>query len=133
MNASCKELKTVIEDVLRERSADLEELLGDDDSLRQLCLQLFQRNIVTETTKDNPTFHEVLKEFISGMVFMRKEEEFRNHCTSFVTSLQSLGGPAASAAEELETEWAKQIREKLGEKVPSQFDFFCISVKNTVY
>ena len=109
-----KELKSVIEDVLRERSADLEGLFSDDDScLKNLCSQLFQKKIVTETTKVNPTFHKIMKDFKNCMNYMKNKEKFRMHCISFITSLRSLGGPAVGAAEGLETEWTVAIQKKL--------------------
>ncbi len=47
------------------------------------------------------------------MFFMKTENEFREHCISFITSLQSMEGPALKAAEILESEWNKAMKENI--------------------
>ncbi len=108
-----KELKRIIEEVLQENFADLEEMFSNEDMLKQFSSRLYQKKIVTKATKDKPTFNQVVKDFNSHMIFMKTEKDFREHCISFITSLQSLEGPAIRAAEVLEAEWTRAIKEKL--------------------
>ncbi len=101
-----KQLKRSIEEVLQENFADLEEMFSNEDMLKQFSSRLYQKKIVTKTTKDKPTFNQVVKEFNNYMIFMKTESDLHDHCISFITSLQSLEGPALKAAEILKSEWA---------------------------
>ncbi len=118
MNINLKDLGKIIEVVLQENSANLEELFrSDEDLLKQLCSELFQKKILTKVTKEKPTFDKVRKEFINHMLFMKTVDKFREHCISFIASLQSLDGAPIRAAQVLKTEWTRTIHEKL------KFDF----------
>ncbi len=111
-----KQLKRSIEEVLQENFADLEEMFSNEDMLKQFSSRLYQKKIVTKTTKDKPTFNLVVKDFNNDMIFMKTENDFHDHCISFITSLQSLEGPALKAAEILKSEWNKAMKEKYNPK-----------------
>ena len=115
------QLRRVIKDVLRKRHADLYEILNNPEALKQFSISLYSVEGITKATKNNPEFNALIRDYESGMLFFKTVKQFSQHCLSFITSLQSVGGPAIDAANELKKAWTDEVNRELPDLSASQF------------
>ena len=63
--------------------------------------------------KDNPSVDEFISEFKSGLVFMRKTSEVKDHCKKFLKAFMAVGGSYAIAANVLHRDWIETVCNEL--------------------
>ncbi len=113
-------LKRVIKDVFRKRHADLYKVLNNPEALKQFSVSLCSAHLISKATENNPKFVSITREYEAKMSFFTTVEQFSQHCRSFIKSLQSVGGPAKDAANELKKAWTDEVNRELPD-LSSQF------------
>ena len=74
---------------------------------------MYSHGLISETTKDTANFNDMMREFKSGMDFIRDGHKLLKHCHLFLQSLVKQGGPHKRAASSIAEEWTDNIKEKL--------------------
>ena len=107
-----RRLKNILEKVIDSHHADLSDVVSG--SLDDFANRMFQANIISNTVKDHPDFNKIMKDYKAQMLFLKQLADFRNHCLHLILILQNIGGPASTAAEQLEREWTKGVFDEMG-------------------
>ena len=74
---------------------------------------MFCCGLISASTKDTANFYDMMREFKSGMDFIRDIQNLVKHCELFLQSLVMEGGPYKYAATTIAEEWTDNIKEKL--------------------
>ena len=111
LDIDVKKLKQAIDKVLVSFHADLTGL--SKKSLRSLANQLYTSGLISNEVKDNPSVDEFISEFKSGLVFMRKTSEVKDHCKKFLKAFMAVGGSYAIAANVLHRDWIETVCNEL--------------------
>ena len=74
---------------------------------------MYSHSLISETTKDAANFNDMMREFKSGMDFIRDGHKLVKRCLLFLQSLVKQGGPHKDAASSIAEEWTDNIKEKL--------------------
>ena len=82
---------------------------------------MYSHSLISETTKDTANFNDMMREFKSGMDFIRDGHKLVKHCQLFLQSLVKQGGPHKRAASSIAEEWTTNIKEKLNINI--DFDY----------
>ena len=82
-------------------------------SLKSFAADMYSHGLISEKTKDTANFNDMMREFKSGMNFIRDGKKLVKHCQLFLQSLVKQGGPYRNAASCLAEEWTANIKEKL--------------------
>ena len=64
-----KEVRKIIQDVLTEQYSALDGLLKA--SIKSFAIDMYSRGLISETTTDTANFNDMMREFKSGMDFIR--------------------------------------------------------------
>ena len=105
------EVKKIIQDVLTKYYAALDGLLKA--SIKSFAVDMYSCGLLSEPTKDAANFNDVIREFKSGMGFIRDGQKLVKHCQLFLQSLNKQGGPHKQAARSIAEEWTENINKKL--------------------
>ena len=105
------EVIKIIKVVLTKRYAALDGLLKA--SIKSFAVDMYSHSLISETTKDAANFNDMMREFKSGMEFIRDGHKLVKHCQLFLQSLVKQGGPHKDAASSIAEEWTANIKEKL--------------------
>ena len=81
--------------------------------LQQIATDMYSRDLISQPTKDVPTFQGVMKEFESGMHFIGKRHRLVKHCQLFLQILLDQRGPHKQAAIRLAEDWTDNIERQL--------------------
>ena len=106
MSANAKQTQKLMKDILQEQDYSLQ--LALKNCLPQVASQMFAKNLIPESVKDEPTYDKLVGEFKAGMEF-KDASELQNHWETFIEILSNQGGSAIGAAKYL----AKELTEKL--------------------
>ena len=105
-----KKFKRIIADVLQQAFFHLNGLLKA--SLKLFAADMYSHGLISEATKDTANFHDIMREFKSGMYFKRGQKLVQ-YCKLFLQSLDNQGGQCKDAANYIAEEWNASIKEKL--------------------
>lgn len=114
-----KEARKIIQEILTEQYSALDDLLKA--SLKQVAANMLAHGLISEQTKDTLNFSDMIREFKSGMNFIRDGQKLVERCELFLDSLAKQGGPHKDAASYIAVEWTANIKEKLNINI--EFDF----------
>ena len=76
------EVKKIIQDVLTKSHADLDGLLKA--SIKSFAVDMYSHGLISEPTKDAANFNDMVREFKSGMGFIRDGQKLVKHCQLFL-------------------------------------------------
>ena len=93
-------------------SKDLEDLLKG--CLQEITTDMFSKDLVSQSTKNEPSVAKVMNEFMSGMNFISDCLELVEYCKLFLSVLTRQGGPLKRAANKIAQEWTINIEKELG-------------------
>ena len=85
-----------------------------EDSIDIIASEMLQAGLISRHVAKKPTFHLLINDFTSGMVFMRKADKIINHITKFLRVLLEMQGPFVFAAEHLKEDIHDIINSRLG-------------------
>ena len=85
-----------------------------EDSIDIIASEMLQAGLISRHVAKKPTFHLLINDFTSGMVFMRKIDEIVNHIIKFLRVLLEMQGPFAFAAEHLKEDIHDITNSRLG-------------------
>ena len=105
-----EEVRKIIQDILTKRYSALDDLLKA--SIKSFAVDMYSHGLISETTKDTANFNDMMREFKSGMDFIR-DHKLVKHCQLFLQSLAKQGGPLKDAASSIAEEWTDNINKKL--------------------
>ena len=76
------------------------------NSVLEGCLEAFARKafeakLISDQVMKDKSFTGIIREFKAGMEWCRNTMEVQNRCTDFIEILESLGGPAKTAGQDL--------------------------------
>ena len=76
------------------------------NSVLEGCLEVFARKafeakLISEQVMKDKSFIGMISEFKAGMEWCRNTLEIQSRCTDFIEILESLGGPAKTAGQDL--------------------------------
>ena len=106
-----EEVKKIIQDVLTKSHADLDGLLKA--SIKSFAVDMYSHGLISEPAKDAANFNDMMREFTSGMDFIRDSQKLVKHCQLFLQSLDKQGGPHKDVASSIAEEWTENINKKL--------------------
>ena len=112
------EVRKIIQDVLTKCYSALDGLLKA--SIKSFAVDMYSRGLISEPTKDVANFNDVMREFKSGMNFIRDGQKLVEHCQLFLQSLAKQRGPYKLAADSIAEEWTTNINKNLNINV--EFD-----------
>ena len=75
---------------------------------------MLHTGLISGDVAEEPTLDLILKDFTSGMVFMRKADKIINHINKFLRVLLEMQGPFVFAAEQLKEDIHDIINSRLG-------------------
>ena len=111
-------IKKILQDVLTKRHAALDGLLKA--SIKSIATDMYSHGLISVPTRDAAKFEDMMREFTSGMDFIRDDHNLVKHCRLFLQSLGKQGGPHKQAASSIAEEWTANIKEKLN--INKEFD-----------
>ena len=85
-----------------------------EDSIDVIAREMLQAGLISRHVAKKPTFHLLINDFTSGMVFMRKADKIINHIFKFLRVLLEMQGPFVFAAEHLKEDIHDIINSRLG-------------------
>ena len=85
-----------------------------EDSIDIIASDMLQAGLISRHVAKKPTFHQLINEFTSGMMFMRKADEIINHFIKFLKVLSEMKGPFVFAAKKLKEDIHDIINSRLG-------------------
>ena len=85
-----------------------------EDSIDVIASEMLQAGLISRHVAKKPTFHLLINDFTSGMVFMRKADTIINHIIKFLRVLLEMQGPFVFAAEHLKEDIHDIINSRLG-------------------
>ena len=85
-----------------------------EDSIDVIAREMLQAGLISRHVAKKPTFHLLINDFTSGMVFMRKADKIINHIIKFLRVLLKMQGPFVFAAEQLKEDIHDIINSRLG-------------------
>ena len=85
-----------------------------EDSIDIIASEMLQAGLISRHVAKKPTFHLLINDFTSGMVFMRKADKIINHTTKFLRVLLEMQGPFVFAAEHLKEDIHDIVNSRLG-------------------
>ena len=106
-----KKIRKILQDVLNKHHADLDDLLKA--SIKSFATDMFSQGLISGPTNDSANFNDMMREFKSGMSFIRDDKELVKHCQLFLQCLDKRGGPHKGAAHSIAEEWTENINKKL--------------------
>ena len=106
MSANAKQIQKLMKDILKEQHHPLQQALKN--CLPQVASEMFTKNLISESVKDEPTYDKLIGDFKAGMEF-KDASELQKHWQSFIEIVSNQGGSAVGAAKYL----AKELRERL--------------------
>ena len=95
-----------MKDILQEQDYPLQIVLKN--CLPQVSSEMFTKNLIPESVKDEPTYDKLVGEFKARMEF-KDASELQKHWQTFIEILSNQGGSAVGAA----TYLAKELTERL--------------------
>ena len=104
-------IKKIIQDVLTMYYADLDALLKK--SIKSIAVDMYSHGLISEPTKDAANFNDMMREFKSGMNFIRDGQKLVKHCELFLQSLAKQRGPPIHAARGIAEVWIEHIHRNL--------------------
>ena len=106
-----KGIKRIIQDVLTVQYSALDDLLKV--ALKSVARDMYSHGLISETTKDTPTFDDIMREFKSSMNFIHDSQKLVKRCQLFLQSLAKQEGPYKDAASFIAEEWTANIEKQL--------------------
>ena len=85
-----------------------------EDSIDIIASEMLQAGLISRYVAKYPTYHLLINDFTSGMVFMRKADKIINHVFKFLRVLLEMQGPFVFAAEQLKEDIHDIINSRLG-------------------
>jgi hypothetical protein len=76
-------------------------------NLIALAAQLFELGLVTAPVRDDPSYDNIIKDFLSGLSYKTTPDEVSRHCEAFLKGFREIGGPFKSASNSLRDDWKK--------------------------
>ena len=107
-----KGIKRIIQDVLTVQYSALDDLLKV--ALKSVARDMYSHGLISETTKDTPTFDDIMREFKSSMNFIHDSQKLIKRYQLFLQSLAKQEGPYKDAASFIAEEWTANIEKQLG-------------------
>ena len=99
-------MQKLMKDILKEQHHPLQ--LALKDGLLQVASEMFTKDLIHESVKDEPTYDKLIGNFKAGMEF-KDASELQKHWQSFIEIVSNQGGSAVGAAKYL----AKELTERL--------------------
>ena len=90
--------------------------------MTSFAADMYSCGLISEVTKDTTNFNEMMREFKSGMNFIRDGHKLVKRCQLFLQSLVKQGGPHIDAAITIAEEWTANIKEKLNINIEFDID-----------
>ena len=84
-----------------------------ENNLEEIAAELLSVGIITRRVATSPSFETIIQGFYSGFSFLEDEEEIKDWCGKFLSSLRNVGGAFSLAAKTLE----KQLQVAIGDKI----------------
>ena len=78
-------------------------------SLNSIANELFQADIITQDIHRSPTYDDIIRCFLGGLNFIRKQSDLEEQCSKFLTALSNVGGPVALASDMIQEEWQEAM------------------------
>ena len=94
-----KNYRRAIIDLLDTNFSKLNSVL--EGSLEEFARKAFEAKLITEQVMKDKSFLGMIREFKAGMEWCRNTLEIQSRCTDFIEILESLGGPATTAGQDL--------------------------------
>ena len=82
-------------------------------TLETFADSLYSLDVITDDLHDNPAYNEIEKQFTLYLGCLSEKEEIEEHCTHFIRSLMSVGGPMKGVAVKLRNEWVRGVSDEL--------------------
>ena len=100
-----------IKDEIDENFADLQYVFKN--SLEEVSAELFSSHLITNATKEKPSFEAIIREFNSALPFKKTVPKIEQHFKKFFGVLRKVGGPFTDVADLLKENIMYRIRNKL--------------------
>ena len=108
------QMQNVMKDLLQEVHSSLKNVLKH--CLQQVAVEMFNKNLISQSVKDDPTYDKMIDEFVAGMKW-KGAPELQHHWQTFLKILSSQGGPVCDAAKHLATELSDKLENELSDDV----------------
>ena len=95
--------RTKIKKILQAQYAILEK--ATKSSLKNIASSLYAEDIISESMMYSPSYDELIQDFEAHFPFFNDILELKQKCQAFLHCIFREGGPAAKAAETLDSEW----------------------------
>lgn len=102
-----KKLSLALRSSLDEIDPKIDDILKNG-LLSAIAAEFRSAGLITQPTKDEPSYQKISRELKNRMLFLNTQEELEGHCYKIVIVLQSKGGPLVDAAKELEDSWTEK-------------------------
>ena len=102
-----EKVKKEIQKVLKRFSAKLEIFLKE--YLQQITTDMFYNDLVSQTTKNEPSLAKVMIQFMAGMNFINDCQELVEYCKLFLCILAQQGDLFKRAANTIVQEWTTTV------------------------
>ena len=102
-----KKLSLALRSSLDEIDSKIDDILKNG-LLSAIAAEFRSAGLITQPTKDEPSYQKISRELKNRMLFLNTQEELEGHCYQIVIVLQSKGGPLVDAAKELEDSWIEK-------------------------
>ena len=108
-------MRKLMKDILQEQDYPLQQALKN--CLLQVASHMFDKNLISELTKDEPTYNKLVGEFKAGMEW-KNASELQNHWETFIEILSNQGGSAVGAADYLAKELSRRLKSHNASSTP---------------
>ena len=113
-----KEVCRVLKDALTRHP--LNDLLSR--CLSEVADEMYRHKLISKSVRNNPSVHNVIDEFESGMVLFDDITKLWDHCQLFLQCLSNQGGPIEASAQKLGKKWVEEVKNKFDISLDLSYD-----------
>ena len=82
-----------------------------EDDMDDFANMLFEKDIITRGARKSKDFNTMMDVFVSTMDTFESVEEYKEHCSAFLTILDDIGGGARRTSRRLKESWKTVVRD----------------------
>ena len=100
-----------MKDVFRQNVDKLTQVLYL--SVSDFARKMYQDNLITETTAENPSYSDIIKEALASLQFLQHKHEIEEKCSKILGVLTRVGGPCVEASQAIKQQLKDETSKKL--------------------